>query len=234
MRSSHIAGGVAGALIGAGGVWLVKELAVTEADGLFRLIFGGSLLPRSTELAVDLRVLATALGLATATAIVCGLLPALQLSRPNHLGAMGTRGPSTGRREPRTRSLLVIGQLVMATVLLVGAGLLAHSFVRLMRTDLGYTTRNILEFQLLLPDTYDVPKRAGYVTAMLERLRAIPGVDGRGLLATWRADHRRADDWHLCAAGPRSRGDAQGDARARPLGEPGLHHRARDADAARP
>ena len=56
----------------------------------------------------------------------------------------------------------------MATVLLVGAGLLAHSFVQLMRTDLGYTTSNVLEFQLLLPDTYDVPKRAGYVTGMLD------------------------------------------------------------------
>ncbi len=175
-----LAGGLAGALIGAGGVWLVKEMAVTETDGLFRLIFGGSLLPRSTELAVDLRVLVTALGLATATAIVCGLLPALQLSRTNHLGAMGTRGTDTSRGEPRTRSLLVVGQLAMATVLLVGAGLLAHSFVRLMRTDLGYTTRNILEFQLLLPDTYDVPKRAGYVTTMLERLRAMPGVEAAG------------------------------------------------------
>ncbi len=174
-----LAGGVAGALIGAGGVWLVKEMAVTEADGLFKLIFGGSLLPRSTELAVDWQVLATALGLATATAAVCGLLPALQLSRPN-LNAMGTRGAGSGRREPLTRSFLVVGQLAMATVLLVGAGLLAHSFVRLMRTDLGYTTRNILEFQLLLPDTYDVPKRAGYVTAMLERLRAIPGVEAAG------------------------------------------------------
>ena len=175
-----LAGGVAGALIGAGGVWLVRELAVTEAEGLFRLIFGASLLPRSTELAIDFRVFAIALTLATATAIVCGVLPALQLSRPNHLDAMGTRGAGGGRREPLTRSFLVVGQLVMATVLLVGAGLLAHSFVKLMRTDLGYSISNILEFQLLLPDTYDVPKRAGYVTEMLERLRAIPGVEAAG------------------------------------------------------
>ena len=175
-----LAGGAAGALIGAGGVWLVEALAITEAEGIFRLIYGASLLPRASELAIDWRVLATAFSLAAVTAIVCGVLPALQLSRTNHLHAMGTRGSAGGYREPRTRSILVVGQMVMATVLLVGAGLLAHSFVRLMRTDLGYTTRNILEFQLLLPDTYPVAKKAAAVTEMLTRLRAVPGVTAAG------------------------------------------------------
>ena len=174
------AGGVAGAVIGAGGVWLVKELAITEAEGLFRLIFGASLLPRAAELSVNLRVLGIAAALATITALAFGVLPAILLSRVNHLVAMGTRGASTGRREPRTRSVLVVGQLALATVLLVGAGLLAHSFVRLMRTDLGYTTTNVLEFQLLLPDTYSVAKKAETVTEMLRRLRALPGVAGAG------------------------------------------------------
>jgi len=175
-----LAGGVAGAIVGAGGVWLVRELAITEAEGLFRLIFGASLLPRAAELAIDLRVLGIALALASITALAFGLLPALVLSRTNHLAAMGTRGASTGRREPRTRSVLVVGQLVLATVLLVGAGLLAHSFVRLMRTDLGFTTSNLLEFQLLLPDTYSVPKKADVITDMLSRLRALPGVTAAG------------------------------------------------------
>ncbi len=175
-----LAGGIAGAVVGAGGVWLVRELAITEAEGLFRLIFGASLLPRAAELAIDLRVLGIALALASITALAFGLLPAIMLSRTNHLAAMGTRGASTGRREPRTRSVLVVGQLVLATVLLVGAGLLAHSFVRLMRTDLGFTTSNLLEFQLLLPDTYSVPKRADVVTDMLSRLRALPGVTAAG------------------------------------------------------
>ena len=175
-----LAGGVAGALVGAGGVWLVHELAITEAEGLFRLIFGASLLPRAAELAIDFRVLGIALALASITALVFGLLPAIQLSRANHLAAMGTRGSATSRREPRTRSVLVVAQMVLAMVLLVGAGLLAHSFVRLMRTDLGFTTSNLLEFQLLLPDTYTVPKRADVITDMLSRLRALPGVTAAG------------------------------------------------------
>jgi putative ABC transport system permease protein len=175
-----LAGGVAGAAIGAAGVWLVEALAITEAEGIFRLIYGASLLPRANELVIDWRVLITAFILAAMTALVCGLLPALQLSRTDHAQAMGTRGSAGGAREPRTRSILVVGQMVMATVLLVGAGLLAHSFVRLMRTDLGYTTSNILEFQLMLPDTYSVTKKADTVTEMLARLRALPGVAAAG------------------------------------------------------
>ena len=175
-----LVGGIGGALLGAGGVQLVKALAITEAEGVFRLIYGASLLPRASELTIDLRMLATALALSSITAIVFGLLPALQLSRANQLAAMGTRGSASGRREPRTRSILVVGQLVMATVLLVGAGLLAHSFVKLMRTDLGYTTGNALEFQTLLPDTYSVAQKANAVTELLTRLRALPGVTAAG------------------------------------------------------
>ena len=175
-----LAGGVAGAMIGAGGVWLVKELAITETEGLFRLIFGASLLPRAAELQIDYRVFAIALSLASITALVFGVLPALQLSRVNHLAAMGTRASSSGAEESRTRSVLVVGQLVMATILLVGAGLLAHSFVRLMRTDLGYTTSNALEFQTLLPDTYSNAEKAEAVGTLLERLRALPGVTSAG------------------------------------------------------
>ena len=175
-----LVGGIGGALLGAAGVQLVKALAITEAEGVFRLIYGASLLPRASELTIDLRMLATALALASITAIVFGLLPALQLSRANQLAAMGTRGSARGRREPRTRSILVVGQLVMATVLLVGAGLLAHSFAKLMRTDLGYTTGNALEFQTLLPDTYSVAQKANAVTELLTRLRALPGVTAAG------------------------------------------------------
>jgi predicted permease len=111
---------------------------------------------------------------------VFGLLPALQLSRANQLAAMGTRGSARGRHDSRTRSILVVGQLAMATVLLVGAGLLAHSFARLMRTDLGYNTRHALEFQTLLPDTYSLAKKAGTVAELLTRLRALPGVTAAG------------------------------------------------------
>ena len=174
------AGGVAGTVIGAGGVWLVKELAITETEGLFRLIFGASLLPRATELQIDYRIFVIALSLASVTTLVFGLLPALQLSRVNHLAAMGTRASASGAQESRTRSVLVVGQLFMATVLLVGAGLLANSFVKLMRTDLGYTTSNALEFQTLLPDTYSNARKAEAVAALLDRLRAIPGVMGAG------------------------------------------------------
>ena len=93
-----LAGGVAGALIGAGGVWLVRELAVTEAEGFFRLIFGGSLLPRSTELgdrSARVRHRAPSrLRRPRSSAACCRLCSS---RRPNHLDAMGTRGAGGGR-----------------------------------------------------------------------------------------------------------------------------------------
>ena len=68
-------------------------------------------------------------GIATMACFVFGLLPALHLSRQDHVRAMGARGGGAGRGEARLRAILVVGQLVMATTLLVGAGLLINSFV---------------------------------------------------------------------------------------------------------
>ena len=131
------AGGALGALLGAAGVTLVKQLATVDAPGIFRLMFGSTILPRGHEVGVDLEVLAVALGIAGVTSIVFGLLPAVRLSRANLLHAMGSRGSGTGRGESRIRAALVVGQLLLATVLLVGAGLLTHSFVKLVNLRQG-------------------------------------------------------------------------------------------------
>ena len=103
------AGGALGALVGAAGVTLVKQLATVEAPGIFRLMFGTSILPRGAEVGVDLKVLAIAFGLAAITTVVFGLLPALHLSRTNHLHAMGSRGGGAGRADSRVRAMLVVG-----------------------------------------------------------------------------------------------------------------------------
>ena len=154
-----LVGGVLGAAVGAAGVALVKSLATVQSDGIFRLVFGQTILPRANEVAADWRVLAIALTLAAVTSIVFGVLPALHLSRTNHLQAMGSRGAGRSRREARTRMSLVVGQLVMATVLLVGAGLLAHSFLKLSQVDKGYDAARALAFQLVLPPEYSSARK---------------------------------------------------------------------------
>jgi predicted permease len=174
------AGGLLGAALGAAGVSLVKSMATVDAPGVFRLVFSTTILPRANEVGVNLRVLGTALGIAAITSIVFGVLPALQLSRTSHLQAMGTRGVATTRRDARVRTALVIGQLVMATVLLIGAGLLANSFIKLATVQKGYNPSNVLVFQLVFPTEYSTARKAETIETLLGWLRAKPNVQSAG------------------------------------------------------
>ena len=173
-------GGALGAAVGAAGVALVKSLTTVDAPGIFRLGFGTSILPRGHEVGIDPRLFAIAFGIAAITSMVFGVLPALHLSRASSLHAMGSRGASSGRRETRVRAALVVGQLAMATVLLVGAGLLLHSFIKLSTVERGYDPSNVLAFQLVLPPEYSIARKSGTIEEILSRLRAIPTVEAAG------------------------------------------------------
>lgn len=175
-----LAGGVVGAALGAAGISLVKRLATIDAEGVFRIVFGANILPRANEVAIDLRLFGITFALAVITAFVFGLLPALHLSRTNHLQAVGSRGAGTARGETRIRTVLVVGQLAMATILLVGAGLLSTSFVNLASVDKGYNPANVLAFQLVLPGEYSTARKAESIEAVLREVRAMPGVAAAG------------------------------------------------------
>jgi putative ABC transport system permease protein len=175
-----LVGGMLGAGIGAAGVSLIKNLATIHAQGVLRISFGGNLLPRMSEVGVDWNILGIALGLSIVASLVFGVLPALHLSRTNHLQAMGSRGVGVSHRESRTRMVLVVSQLVLATVLLVGAGLLANSFLNLSRVEKGYDPSNALAFYLVLPAEYSVARKAETIESMLSRFRNLPGVEAAG------------------------------------------------------
>ena len=68
-----VAGGVLGAAVGAGGVALIRALATVEGQGVFRLVFGGNLLPRAGEIAVEQQMLILAIGLAAAASLLFGV-----------------------------------------------------------------------------------------------------------------------------------------------------------------
>src|SRR4026208_1885245 len=78
------------------------------------------------------------------------------------------------------RSALVIGQLAMATILLVGAGLLLHSFFKLSVVERGYDPSNALAFQLVLPPNYSIVRKVDTIEEILRRLRAVPNVEAAG------------------------------------------------------
>ena len=95
------------------------------------------------SIALDLRVLTATAGLSVLTALLFGVVPALQVSRPDLTSALkdGTRGASAGRGRLRLRHALVVAEVALAVVLLVGAALFIGSFVELMRIDPGFEHR---------------------------------------------------------------------------------------------
>ena len=174
------AGGLIGMALGALGVSLVKRLATVEAQGVFRIVFGANILPRGGEIGVDARLAGIAFAVSLLATFAFGLLPALHLSRTSQLHVLGSRGAATTRRDTRMRTILVVSQLAMATVLLVGAGLLTTSFVKLTSVDKGYDPRHVLAFQLVLPGEYPTARKAESIEAVLRGVRAIPGVTVAG------------------------------------------------------
>jgi predicted permease len=174
------AGGAIGAWLGAGGVSAIKWLATVEAQGVFRVVFGDNLLPRANEVGIHLPLFGIAFAVAVISTFAFGLLPAFQLSRSNQLLAIGSRAGGATKHETRVGAVLVVGELAMATVLLVAAGLLSASFLNLARVEKGYDPNSVLAFQLVLPGEYPTARKAESIEAVLGAIRAIPGVSAAG------------------------------------------------------
>ena len=179
-----IGGGLLGAALAIGGVALVREFGSPHAQGAFQISFGGAMLPRLHEIVVDNRVLGAALALALATALLVGIVPALKLSRTDRVHALGHRaaggrGGAT-RGDMRLRDLLIVGQLAMATMLLVGAALLINSFSRLSRVDPGWTASAVLTFYLVMPQDYSTARKGELIERVIDELRALPRVQSAG------------------------------------------------------
>ena len=138
--------------------------------------------------ALDGQALFVALGLSLATGLMAGVVPALQCSRLNPARALHEGGSTStgGFRQPRANrawGAVVVGQVAVAVVLLVGAGLLLRSFVALVVIDRGYDPGGVVTARLSGADTIVAPGRAGLPT-LIERLDGLtrrPGVEAAGL-----------------------------------------------------
>jgi predicted permease len=131
--------------------------------------------------ALDGRVLAFTAALCIAASFLAGLVPALQMTRPDLAGALreGTRGGAGTARGRRTRGALVVAEVALAVVLLIGAGLLLRSFVRLMRVDPGFRAARVLSFEVQVPPArVPPPQRVLLFDRVVERLRGLPGALG--------------------------------------------------------
>jgi predicted permease len=168
-------------------------------------------LPRLEEIAVNGTVFAYTVAVALLTGLLVGLFAALRYGRPDLASALkeGGRGGTTGRERLRARSILVVVQVALALVLLVGAGLMVKSFRRLHDVDPGIDPRDVLTLRLSLPESeYREPQKvARFVIQLLEKVRALPGVQSAGTTSLLPLAGRTSTSGHLIEDFPLAPGE---------------------------
>ena len=149
--------------------------------------WGTSQLPPGIPIGVDLRVLLFALLVSMLTGVIFGTFPALELSRVdlNTVLRQEGRGSSAGHARARMKSLLVVGQVALSLLLLLGAGLLLHSFVELLRIDPGFDAHNVLTMNISLPTVkYARPEQQiAFFDEILRRVSGLPGAKSAAISA---------------------------------------------------
>lgn len=120
-------------------------------------------------------------GLTLAAALVCGLYPAWSASRADAVEALkqGGQQRTASQSQQRGRQGLIVAQVAIATALLICGGLLTHSLLRLLDVPLGFDPSNVLSLQTQLhgPRYQNPAERANFYNAVMEHIRAVPGVD---------------------------------------------------------
>jgi putative ABC transport system permease protein len=149
--------------------------------GLLRTIIPENL-PRADEIGIDGGVFGFTLLISLGAGILFGLIPALQASKVNLSDALKDGGRSSGGDgHNRLRNLLVVSEVALALALLTGAALMLRSFVRLMNVDPGLDPRNVLTVDIRLSrNKYSRRQQAAFFQQLLERLRALPGIQAAG------------------------------------------------------
>ncbi|HET9528334.1 MAG TPA: ABC transporter permease, partial [Pyrinomonadaceae bacterium] len=169
-----LAGGAIGLVIA---YWGVPALVATMPQNQLNAM------PFLKSLQIDLGILGFSFGLSLLTGIVFGLVPALQSSRLDLTEVLkeGGRHASAGAGQ-RLRSAMVVGEIALAVVLLVGAGLMMKSLLRLLQTNVGFNTENLLTMRIVLPPAKypEAPQVFNFYTQLQERVRSLPGVVGAG------------------------------------------------------
>jgi putative ABC transport system permease protein len=162
--------GVIGLLLG---YWALHLLATLSATSF----------PRVVEAHMDFRVLAFTLLVSLATGILFGLAPAFSSRHVTHDALKeGGRGGTAGASSQRLRGLLVVAEVALSLTLLVGAGLLIRSFLRLQEVDTGFRSEGVLTMRISLPEEKyaKIEQTRVFYRELLDRVRRLPGVDAAG------------------------------------------------------
>ncbi len=188
------------AALGAGQMRILRQL-LTESvllsalGGLFGLILAKwgtaaalaavpETVPRAEEIGLDFPVLFFTIFVSVLTGIMFGLLPAVRMSRTDISGRLKDSGRAISGPRTRMQSALVMGEMAMALVLLVGAGLMCRTLVQLWKVDPGFDPRNVTYFEVTPPPSL-VNQPPDAILAALRQVNAtlhsVPGVEAVSL-----------------------------------------------------
>lgn len=160
-------GGLVGLAIAYGGLVLLKAFIPENIS-------------QAREISIDLKVLGFTFLVSVATGLVFGLAPAVQAVRFNQIDTLkeGGRDAATGGSGKRLRGLLVMAEVAISLVLLIGAGLLINSFLRLRNVDPGFRPDNLLTMKIVLPETKyeENARRSAFYTDLINRVQSLAGV----------------------------------------------------------
>ena len=150
-------------------------LSIGVLQGVLPL--AGDRIPRLAETTVDGRVLVFSAFLAVLTSVMFGLVPALHAAAADPINGLKAGARSIAPGHDRFRSGLVVGQIALGLGPLVSANLLIAGFLNLTRRDPGFRSDHLLTFDIGLPQSqYAVAEQVAFCDRLLERMRAIPGV----------------------------------------------------------
>ncbi|RPJ61440.1 MAG: ABC transporter permease [Acidobacteria bacterium] len=165
-----ILGGVLGLLLG---FWASRALVILGKEAVE---FG-----QMAQVHLDVRVLSFTLGLSLLTAIVFGLAPAWQISRFDLRESLKAHGQGAdSRSQQRFRAAMVVGEVALAVVLLVGAGLLLRTFSHLLDVKLGFRPEQVLTMRMIVRG--DPAFRSSLVEDVLDRVESLPEVHAVGTI----------------------------------------------------
>lgn len=169
--------GLAGGVIGLGLAWASVRLLAISAP---------TIIPRAANLTVDGGVLGLTFILALGSSVLFGAMPALNLSRLNLVGALkdGGHGASDGGQRRKGRAFLVVSEMALAVMLVLGAGLLVRSFIKLTQVNPGLQANNVLTVRLSLPPSeYPANEdRVQFFEVLRHQIVELPGVIEAGFV----------------------------------------------------
>ena len=202
-------GAIAGVLLALWGLDAIRAISPAGSAS-----FAPSDVTRFQEANLDFKVLAFTAAVAIGTSLLVGVWPALRVSRTASLSLSlheGGRGTSDGVQRQRVRSGLVVAQVALALLLLAAAGLTLKSFRNAQNAPLGFDPKDILVGDFLLPKArYETDEKvANFNDRLVERIRALPGVEAAALGLNVPFDDNEWDDsFHITGTPPYAPGEA--------------------------